>query len=441
MARGNIFLILICISMSACATTAPSLTRISEKETTSFIEKIDSVSDSDMKLVDTTFGIAVGRIDWPENEWIQPLNKVEKCTVRVFGGERYWEDGDFQAYWDGDCRQGRAYGVGRTFQIHNGELSSTLETYQLGNSLPVYHLDVNYDLNTVSYHGIDNTAHSARSYSYESASGEKRVALVDMIIDDSEKRIFRRTSRSGDDISFSSVDLPNGYQYVRSQDINPIRYSTEWGIRDRSQKNLGYSVGVYQNQLSSNIVHTKFRGKSSVSDPVKLPESYLNHISDVHNGVDSKYRNFEQSFQSTTAAISIYKRRICKGDVAVDYIDNEIYGRICLENGELDPFQAVAEKNLKAQEIRHENDRATINRQIAQRNQNQQIAAAKRARDVEALNQSLNNFSESMRQATNDIRNNMNSYQPPEVNFGQTNESTTTCSNLGSSIIQCKTQY
>jgi hypothetical protein len=47
-------------------------------------------------------------------EWVQPVNKKEPCKVYVsFSGENPTLDPSYKLYWDGECKDGFAYGLGR----------------------------------------------------------------------------------------------------------------------------------------------------------------------------------------------------------------------------------------------------------------------------------------------------------------------------------------
>ncbi len=47
----------------------------------------------------------------PENLYVQPLNKNEPCKLPT--SKDQLERQKFRAYWDGQCKNGYAYGLGR----------------------------------------------------------------------------------------------------------------------------------------------------------------------------------------------------------------------------------------------------------------------------------------------------------------------------------------
>lgn len=70
----------------------------------------------------------------PENLYIQPVNKTEPCKLPT--SKDQLERRNFRAYWDGDCKNGYAYGLGRDIAlsdthhmeeitIHNGNGDSS----------------------------------------------------------------------------------------------------------------------------------------------------------------------------------------------------------------------------------------------------------------------------------------------------------------------------
>ena len=51
----------------------------------------------------------------PEKLYVQPLNKSEPCKLPT--SKEQQERKNFKAYWDGQCKNGYAYGLGRDIAI------------------------------------------------------------------------------------------------------------------------------------------------------------------------------------------------------------------------------------------------------------------------------------------------------------------------------------
>ncbi|WP_157384028.1 hypothetical protein, partial [Pseudomonas asplenii] len=83
-------------------------------------------------------------------EWIQPVNHKESCRIflekpaaQVMVVEK--------AYWDGNCKDGYAYGLGREFMITDVSTGSWVSTYPGGQNRPNYHSSSDYTTQSFAY--------------------------------------------------------------------------------------------------------------------------------------------------------------------------------------------------------------------------------------------------------------------------------------------------
>jgi len=86
--------------LSGCASTGPSLPTISYEEAAVF-EKSSYVPAS--------------RANAPEVIYNQPVNKKEDCKLPTTTNQL--QRRNFKQYWDGGCRNGYAYGLGRDISV------------------------------------------------------------------------------------------------------------------------------------------------------------------------------------------------------------------------------------------------------------------------------------------------------------------------------------
>ena len=88
----------------------------------------------------------------PEKLYVQPLNKSESCKLPT--SKEQQERKNFKAYWDGQCKNGYAYGLGRDIAIsdthhyeeitiHNGkgdDFNAPAVNYDFVNNSVVYRM-------------------------------------------------------------------------------------------------------------------------------------------------------------------------------------------------------------------------------------------------------------------------------------------------------------
>ncbi len=99
-------------------------------------------------------------------KWIQPKNKKESCKVYVSinPNDDKTEKSDYSLFWDGECKDGYAYGLGR--EIENTMLNNIQQIgyYEKGKAVKYY----------VSINSLDNVEVDGEC-SYNNYEGEHTV--------------------------------------------------------------------------------------------------------------------------------------------------------------------------------------------------------------------------------------------------------------------------
>ncbi len=383
--------------------------------------------------------------------WMQPLNKKDSCKTYMGdvvkkGGIPWWENPDSRFYWDGDCRNGYAYGIGREFSVIKGEVTSWLVDYSGEQKEPTNYLVVNYDRKEINFIGKSHPYYADLTYTVQtSPTGKGAITINQTLLDLSEDRFYGTFSQIGGDSFKKQLMLPNKNSYFTEYNINPTESNIRYFPRNDKFEPMGYGMGINDNGVAKNVRQIHILSPTNSVDVI-LPESYLNHWREVDGKINSKLAIGEKLIQESYVAINKYKRRICKDSVQVDFIDNEIYGRICLKNGELEPYTALIEDLQAQQEKRHVKAREDI---AVRRQQSMNQAIAQRQADDVAFSNAINNFSNGMynfsqdayrlnqnqAQLTNSL---INSSPPPSVNFGRP-EVQTNCFSVAN-MVRCRTQ-
>lgn len=394
------------------------------------------------------------KIEGVVEHWLQPFNKKIACKLFVSGlvteGKTPWfELKDTRVYWDGDCQNGYAYGIGREFAVIKGEVLSLLAEYNGERKRPIHHLWVSYDRQVVKFMGESHPYYASLRYSVQQGPTGKRTMRSDQVLFNlSEDRIYRKNFEVGGDNFEKAVALPNRNTYVMSYNVNPATPFIASFLVNGSNERIGYSIASGDNGINKRVRHQHHLSNGSNVDVI-LPESYRRHLSEVGLKIDSNLSIGDRLIQEAYVAISKYKRRICKGDVRVDFIDNELYGRICLENGELGPYAALFSDAQTQQEKRHIQAREDISRQKEEHQRRSDDTRRQAAQEQQTRNEGMNNFAQDMNNFAQEMgalhqnsaqftRSMMNSLPAPSVNFGQP-QIRTNCIRIGN-IVNCRSQ-
>ena len=230
--------------------------------------------------------------------------------------------------------------------------------------------------------------------------------------------------------------------YQNNDPSTPLAFSGYY--TDKDEKPIGYSVNVYRN---GTVQQLSWDGGQSSN--VRLPTAFTDQMAAALKEAQAKTSEAYQAAEKSQVALNIYKRRICNGDITVDYMDSEIYGQICLEYGDLSKFsrqiaaaetevvqrqEANKERALRQQEI-------AANRATAQASQNAANAASQAAQ-IQSFTNSLQTLGNSMQESarstaafTNTINSsNQNNSSP---SWGLPQNKVTNCMVMGN-IVSCR---
>jgi len=383
--------------------------------------------------------------------WLQPQNKEEDCKLFFrarFNNENerpFWETEQTEIYWDGECKDGYAFGIGREFveNISSG-LFATLAYYGEPGIEPSYYYYAYYD---------------DHRYTYVLQTPETKAANKQLA---DELRIYNNGRH---DFSITKaltvVNEVTGAkdQYIdylfKSRSVHLIGFGSDRYIRTESSGNpadeLAQSTVFYNGNERlagafrwTNGAERFAKYENGVLQNVQFPSSLLSFLQSEGNTSQANLRNLESDIQASKRAMSTYKRRICQGDVTVDFMDDSLYGQICLPDGDLSrysdqisKYKAKSEKQqAKAERRLMERQKLAVQkRQIAVRQANQKTKENRKAmsESISSLNDTMSKFN----QDATALRQNTASQPTPVVNFGSSRSTQTNCVKT-SNTIHCK---
>lgn len=423
--------------LTACATQQPSPPKVSDREINEFLARHEALTEEDRSQWDQ---MILARDDAPV-AWVQPANKTNACKVYVTHPDRWWEAEDAKIFWDGDCRDGYAVGLGREFaETPDDGLGSWLANYEGEDQEPTYYLAALYDQERLTLMSDLDGGRGTLTYRKDRSSAESQFFVERILLDQRGERFYAQVTPIGGDQRRSMVRLPNrrGYAFVEfispASDVEFTAYSA-----DESGQWKGYGITRYR----QGVTHHFRSSQPMQHDSVSLPQSYLNHLLAQGQTMDEQHQRLNIALQENYSAINRYKRRICNGQVSVDFIDDQIYGRICLEHGELSPYQDLIAELEAEQQRRHQEAHKQLlaQQELAARRQTEYARAA--AEQAQARASAIDQFANSMEAFRRNAEQMSNGYiQPnvqPQPSFGPSPTQQTNCVVI-SNIVHCRSQ-
>lgn len=406
--KGKISLLAVAVLASGCS----SVKTVSTDETNQFISAIQAPG---------------GPLPATKISWLQPENKKEACKIfdeTPAAGTVVNE----RVIWDGSCKDGYAYGLGREFLVRDTGSISSVATYVGGDSRPTYHSGSNYAAQNYAYgeprrglSTVANTGNVSTSDNYQQY----------LLVESNGTKYFRIFSIASGELSIGKV-FPSGYAVVGNSASDPASPVNSLIKAMRGNSVVGYAVVRYQN----GVIEQKKVEPQGFS-VVKLPQSYQTFLNGVFNEVSSKLADAERNANDSYNKVEIYKDRLCSTQKS-SFVEPAHYRDICQSNGDM---TEVAEKMAILSSARVARFQRTADAQRQQAVQAAQIQAINNqteAMNSQALTNSLNSLNNSIQQQNQNFQQNILA-NPTTPNFGVKPTYQTSCYNLGV-VVRCNTQ-
>lgn len=329
-------------------------------------------------------------------KWIQASNKKEPCKVLV--GTLKDDDRtlapEYQIFWDGQCKNGYAYGLGREFE--RGVLidMEALAIYPGGKVEPKYYVE-KYNLNNVIIEGDVNGKYVVRTsvdetgmnlnieYTYGYFGSQDEPALINIVSPLQDNSMFIKAYPN---YTFQIIDYTNNEFDERMYDFMLLD-------KDKQANGFGFSISKQGYRTAG-----EFK-QGTLVRKVQLPQSYFDEANLIFKEIKEAGRKALEAQKKSLLVKRQYKKRICKDSITVDFIDNAEYNKICDEDQYYSKLKERLDEEIsRINEIKAQK-RAELNQQkLIQARQMEAAAAQRKASAAETanFNQSLQNFNQSM---------------------------------------------
>ncbi len=363
MTYKNSYLIIILIALiSGCASTPriPRIPTIDENEAFKYERKYLAEYEQ----------LKNNYSDQSAVKWVQPANKKVACKVYVgiSKSEDRTLDGNYNIYWDGECKNGYANGLGREFERGTILNMDALAIYQGKRKEPQYFIQTYHLDNTVQEGDIGNRYYVETKVIDDGL--DFNISHIYGYFGSTEKpALLFYSSPFNDTVMYTKSYLNFHYQLYDFS--NEEFQNTEYGfyMLNKSMQRNGFS---FEMPKIGSVINSREYNNGTVTRLVHLPESFFSNADKIFAEVKEARRKAIDSQKQALKVKKQYMSRICKKSVSVTFMDNDEYKKICRDNEYYAKLKEKIDKELmqisKAKQQKREqlNQQKIINAQVSQ---------------------------------------------------------------------------
>ncbi len=352
----------------------------------------------------------------PEKLYIQPANKKEACKLPT--SQDQLDRPNFRAYWDGECKNGFAFGLGRDIAISDTHHLEEITIHESGDNWSQPKVVYDY-VNNIVFYGVGGSKFPATTHLTEkfddSVSGFNAYQTLN-ITDESGKSLVLQTSAFHPHrIYFNAkINGPIAYRFTDNS-AGPVANReaaifTAEIVDLKSNTAGGVAIARYAN---GSVQHfTVADGKTEL---VSLPTNYVNHLSTKYQEILRALSGADAKLQRAQQIEREYLYKACNGKSGINGLDNATYTKICTWRDQFKEPYAIASANYQkklenwkqqaatAEQQRQAQQQIALQQQMLQQRQNQQ-----------AWNE-VNQAAQQLQQHTQQFIQGMNNWQMPQV--------------------------
>lgn len=351
----------------------------------------------------------------PQKLFVQPSNKTEPCLLPTT--QNQLEQPNFRAYWDGDCRTGYAYGLGRDIAIsdvqhveeiiiHNGtkdNWSGPRVDYDFVNGLVSYSVGGSQYPEGVSL--VRKVDDSVSGFNLTTVVRMTDASWNSYLVETSpfSPKVIYTSVKNGGSVAYRFTDMRS----VTFPDPNAVTYAGE--VIDPRSKKSGVAVLI---RTSGQVQHLVDSGAGPQN--VLLPKNYLEHLTAESRKIVSYVSGVQ--LQQAQQIERAYLYKVCSDNTAstsIPGLDRARYTKICTWWDKYRQPYAAAEQRYAAQlaSLRERVATAEQQRQV-QRQIDLQQRMARRQIEQQGWDE-LSRSSQQLQQQTQQILQQAQDYRPP----------------------------
>lgn len=324
--------------------------------------------------------------------WVQPKNKKEACKVYVgYSDKNPQNDYSYKLFWDGECKNGYAYGLGREIEKANLTDRWQIGIYEKGKAKGSYiQNDILYGIYSERESNYGGSEHQIIRRVFEKNGDIDVVYYTGTTGSINEPSLVMITSLFEENTSVLRKIYPNfRYEYANFANNPNSLFDFTFAIYNKENNKNGWAYEKYKNgkiksylfdnkkddsvqEISNLLKQCTQYGDGSIlcpsskkykslnefynqfnnysSNEVILPDIFYKKLQNIVNEIESA-KNNAISFQNNAQLIKKqYLTKICKKSLKIDFMDNEEYKEPCENKYEKELLTKINSKLQKMTE-------------------------------------------------------------------------------------------
>lgn len=277
--------------------------------------------------------------------YIQPSNKKEPCKLlfRYSENNQWFKEESYKVFWDGECKNGFANGLGREIEKDNLIDTWGLAIYKDGK--PTYYITNNI-LENVLFEGIKDT-NKEISFGVSMQITEKMgdIDVIYTAFSSNEKELIY--------LSSSKSPFWNG-KFLFSKKYPNFEYNY-LNFENDDESKIDYQFFLASNKVQNGWTLIKPRNKSLVTgeyvmnkfNKVDLPIEYKNKSDEIIKEIKEAQQKAVEAQAQAQVVKKQYLNKICKDSIKVSFMDNDDYKSICNNKKEKELYSKINDKLQK----------------------------------------------------------------------------------------------
>ncbi|MDD2697189.1 MAG: hypothetical protein PHF17_00160 [Arcobacteraceae bacterium] len=350
--------------------------------------------------------------------WVQPKNKKEDCKVYVdYHDKNPTLDESYKLFWDGECKDGYAYGLGREIVKANLEDNWQIGIYEKG--IPTGGIIIKDNLHNVLTEGEANYGGSMYAVTRVISEENRDINIVyksGISGSKNEPALFVATSPFWNQTQVYQKAYPNfcyGLAHHSNNDEQTVDFL--FSLYDKNGKRHGWAIEKNKNQNMQTAEYINGNRQT-----ITFPKEYNGKADEIISEISQAE---EKAFNAQNQAQLVkkqYLRKICKESVKVNFMDNEEYKEVCDDKAEKElmaKIDAKLQKLTQAKIVRIEQKKQEQQQLSEQLYRQQQLAIQQRQVEEQESARNSNQVIQGINQLTQNLNNINYNSQIRQQNF------------------------
>ncbi|MBJ7552097.1 hypothetical protein [Marinomonas ostreistagni] len=256
--------------------------------------------------------------------WIQAKNKKEECKVYTYShNSQFGKDDENHTYWDGGCKDGYAYGLGREFYRSKNYKEDNIAIYHTKQQKPNYY--IGYDLiNGYQYQGDLNKNSYVKIQVIQDPKLDVYYTYGDFNYP--QKSIYTSEIAKKQHIMKRYMNFDYDFIIHTSLDNRKIKYGFYTKDQDLKAHGFWFEFSSHGDLKSGEAINKKITSYTS------LPKKYYDHVALItKETIDAGQKAIDHQ-RKALAVKKQYISKICINNAHVNFISDIEYKAICNES-------------------------------------------------------------------------------------------------------------